>query len=99
MWGFLRHLGRDGGHVEHQTPPREVVSMDSLAHETRWLEERIESVDRQIADAVADGDWPRVDRLLDYRNALRRPQVGTPPVIPGRVTVSGRPWTGEDDQW
>lgn len=89
MFGFLRNRP---GHVEHTAVPHEPSAaeraggVDSPASEARWREERIDSVDRQIADAVFDGNLEKVDRLLDYRNSLCQARIGVPPVIPGRAS-------------
>ncbi len=59
------------------TPPAERVDE----------QRRIAELDVMVLVAAEVGDWPRVDRLLDMRNAIRPPRVAlrpSVPVIPGR---------------
>lgn len=70
---------RDPVTVEYTTAPADVVPVDE--------QRRIDELDVMVFLAAAAGDWPRVDRLLDMRNAIRPARVASPaqvPVIPGR---------------
>lgn len=73
--------------VEFLTPPADRVPVD--------VQRRIGELDVLIFIAAQVGDWPRVDRLLDMRNAIRPPKPLEPEwPLPLRPSVPVTPgWT------
>lgn len=76
------------GHVEFQTPRAEPSPFTRLPDEPMAafrLEQKVNRLDEQLAEARRAGDQAVVDALLDQRNALRpaRDQPAVP-ITPGR---------------